>query len=71
MKLYDVFFFGSSFDRNRFLPQPADHIAYAHNTNGEGEYLIPYCACWVEVDRLTALSRGQNLPSAILAAGPL
>ena len=58
MKLYQVYYRGVAFDQSRPLPKlPDPDIAYAHNTNGEGEYLIPSGSSWVEVDRETALAR--------------
>lgn len=68
-KLYDVYYFGSSFDRNRRLPDPNKDIAYAHNTNAEGEYLIPSGNEWIEVSRSEATKRaghGDPAPAKVI-----
>jgi hypothetical protein len=59
---YDVFYKpdsngNMSFDNDRKLPEPDDQIAYAHNVNGDGHYVIPAHGEWLIVTRKTALGR--------------
>jgi len=68
-KLYDVYYFGSSYDSARPLPEPRDDIAYVRNVNADGEYMIPRGNQWVEVSRQEATQRaghGDPAPARII-----
>jgi len=41
MMLYDVFYYGQSFDSSTALPNPSGDIEYARNTNWDGHVLRP------------------------------
>lgn len=68
-KLYQVFYFGHAFDSDRRLPAPSNDIAYAHNSNGAGEYLIPAASQWIEVTRDEALKRAGQYTDPVRATG--
>ena len=51
MLLYDVFYYGKSFDRNIPLPKPDPKIKYAECKNGEKEFLVVRDGKWVAITR--------------------
>lgn len=64
MLLYDVFYFGNSFDMNIPLPSISElkklthiEVKYAVCKNWEEEYLIPGDNEWIRVSEKEALNR--------------
>jgi len=49
MLLYDVFYYGKSFDRTVPLPKPDPKIRYAECKNGPREILVVRDGKWVEI----------------------